>query len=224
MRLSLVSFLLLWATACAPFYVPRAATLSMLEEGGDVHVSGTLGGHGAQADVTWAVDDVFAVRTGAHFAPTPAYLDTWIGFGPYLATGHFRLAFLTELGGGYANSTTDYTTGSTTQTTHNKGGFMNTGGVLEVGYENPHFGVGLSTRGTYSLLLHGPDSEGVGARELFTLEPIAVLQAGSPLVKFTLQAGFVIPVVYPEEADVGAFLPFRLGAGIVFNLPKRDKP
>ncbi|MCO4747064.1 MAG: hypothetical protein KC912_19870 [Proteobacteria bacterium] len=209
-------------SGCAPFYVPKAGTLSLLEDQGDGSISAQIGTHGSSADVSYAATDSVAVRGGLQFAPTPTYASAWGGVGTYAAFGPGRAAGFIEVGGGAADSQSEASVNGTVSQYRSQGTFVNSALAFEIGFETDFFALGLTTRGLYHLAFHGSQSDRAGTTgQIFTVEPMIGARVGVQTIKFEAQTGIAFPIWV--DGDVGAYFPWRIGMGLVFEWPHKNR-
>ncbi|MBN2798188.1 MAG: hypothetical protein JXX28_03505 [Deltaproteobacteria bacterium] len=214
----LISVLALGLGGCAPVYAPAAFQVAMLEEEGDLHLSGQLGLEGAELHGSGAISDHVAVRAvGQHFWGEDTRYDLCaLGLGLYGATGEevgWRWSLSGEVGLAPAVGTLSTESGGTTRFS---GTGLRTAVQLDGGLEVPYGAVGIALRPVVYHFTHDERSDDAGNTATWTLgEAAVVARLGTRPLKVEAQGGLWLPLA--GAGNIGVPLPLMLSFGLIYD-------
>jgi len=223
--LSLITAILLTASACAPVYIPTMHNVPVLKEKGEVQgqVWASTSGFDLQASYMntdrTAVMGALSVSSGGS-DNKHVYLEGGYGI-LNTSNAHLTLSAFGGLAAGAAAGKGSFTINGTPYTTTGSSFILKPFVQGNVGFQSRYFNIGLSSRLAWvQFLALEVNGEKQDPPSYFFAEPLAYISLGGERLKVTANLGISFPV---KTSSIGIdYFPGMFGVGVQYIFRERN--
>lgn len=222
--LSLITAILLIASACAPVYIPTMHHVPVIKEKGEIQGQVWGGTSGFDLQASFMNSDRTAIMGAASVSSggnnnKHIYLEGGYGI-LNTSNAHLTLSAFGGLAAGTSVGKGSFTVNGTSYTTRGSAFVLKPFVQGNVGYQSRFFNIGLSSRLAWvQFLTLEVNGENQGPPSYFFVEPLTYMSLGGEQLKVNANLGISFPI---NTNSIGIdYFPFMFGAGIQYIFKER---
>jgi len=221
--LSLITAILLTASACAPVYIPTMHNVPVLKEKGEIQGQVWAGTSGFDLQVSYMNSDRTAIMGAASLSSGGSdnkhvYLEGGYGI-LNTSKSNLTLSAFGGLAAGAAQGMGSFSINGTPYTTTGSSFILKPFVQGNVGFQSKYFNIGLSSRLAWvQFLLLTVNGEKQDPPSYFFVEPVVYMSLGGERLKVNTNVG----VSYPMNSISIDYFPLMFGVGIQYTFKDRN--